>query len=41
MMGTDKYFKDKVRRCLEFLFGSSLHPGERDPDEIVQTNMLS
>ena len=22
----DKYFKDNVRRCLEFLFGYSLHP---------------
>ena len=25
-MYADKYFKDNVRRCLEFLFGSSLHP---------------
>ena len=22
----DKYFKDNVRRCLEFLFGLNLHP---------------
>ena len=40
------YFKDNVRRCLEFFIwlesSSTLNfVSERDPGEIVQTHMLS
>ena len=36
-----KYFKHNVRRCLDFFLSTLNFVSERDPDEIVQTHMLS